>query len=238
MNKPENYIFGKFIREEKNRFLCTIEIDGSETLCYIASSCRLTNFINLNGKTVMLVPTRGPKAKKEYAVFAVKFKRSFILLNTSMANYAVANSMHSKKLSCFGKRETVLREHTVGGYKADFYIPDSKTIVEVKSVIATSDDAIFPSVFSERTVRQLSTIKQLLKLGYTAHFVIVALNPYVKRISLLPNSPIYCALESCISCGLKLEAFTCRLGQDGVPYLDKCIPIVFPDASEQPAKNE
>ena len=69
MNKPENYIFGKFIREEKNRFLCTIEIDGSETLCYIASSCRLTNFINLNGKTVMLVPTRGPKANKEYAVF-------------------------------------------------------------------------------------------------------------------------------------------------------------------------
>lgn len=67
-----------------------------------------------------------------------------------MANYAVANSMQSKKLSCFGKRKTVLREHTVGGYKADFYIPDSKTIVEVKSVIATSDDAIFQTVFSER----------------------------------------------------------------------------------------
>ncbi len=36
---------GIFKEELKNRFLCLVEVDGADTLCYIPSSCRLSNFV-------------------------------------------------------------------------------------------------------------------------------------------------------------------------------------------------
>ena len=45
---------GIFKEELKNRFLCLVEVDGEDTLCYIPSSCRLSNFVSMAGKTVLL----------------------------------------------------------------------------------------------------------------------------------------------------------------------------------------
>lgn len=41
---------GIFIQELKNRFLCEVEIDGESTVCYVPSSCHLSNFLDLKGK--------------------------------------------------------------------------------------------------------------------------------------------------------------------------------------------
>ena len=228
MNIPQNCVLGTFICEEKNRFLCTVDTDGTQKLCYIASSCRLENFIELQGKTVLLKPTSTPKASTEYSVFGVKHKQSYILLNTSMANRAIENSIHSRKLACFGKRKKFLKEHKIEDYKADFFLPQNKTLIEIKSVISMTEEAPFPTVFSERTLRQLAAIERMLKEGYSARFVIVSLNPYVKRVRLQPETPFCAAIRSCVDCGLQLDAFTCRLGQDGVPYIDRRIPIIEP----------
>ena len=227
MNIPQNCVLGKFIREEKNRFLCTVDIDGTQKLCYIASSCRLENFVELQGKTILLKPTSTPKASTGYSVLGVKHKQSFVLLNTSMANRAIENSLQSRKLACFGKRTQFLKEHKVEDYKTDFFLPQSKTLIEVKSVISITEEAPFPTVFSERTLRQLAAIERMLNAGYSARFVIVSLNPYVKRIRLQTDTPFYAALKSCMRRGLKLSAFTCRLGQNGAPYIDKKIPIIL-----------
>ena len=227
MNIPQNCVLGKFIREEKNRFLCTVGIDGTQKLCYIASSCRLENFVELQGKTILLKPTSTPKASTGYSVLGVKHKQSFVLLNTSMANRAIENSLQSRKLACFGKRTQYLKEYKVEDYKADFFLPQSKTMIEVKSVISMTEEALFPTVFSERTLRQLAAIERMLNAGYSARFVIVSLNPYVKRIRLQTDTPFYAALKSCMRRGLKLGAFTCRLGQNGAPYIDKKIPIIL-----------
>ena len=51
-------IYGKFKEEIKNRFLCTVNINGANTICYIPSSCRLSNFINLTDRMVMLQPIK------------------------------------------------------------------------------------------------------------------------------------------------------------------------------------
>ena len=49
----QSFKHGIFKKELKNRFLCLVEIDGEDTLCYIPSSCRLSNFIDLTGKEVL-----------------------------------------------------------------------------------------------------------------------------------------------------------------------------------------
>lgn len=225
--QSQDFILGKFIAECKNRFLCTVEIDGAKERCYIASSCRLDNFIDLKGKTVLLSKNKAEKSATKYSVLGVKHKHSYILLNTSLANAAIKNSITSRRLACFGKRTIVKKETMVEDYKADFFIPDTNTLIEVKSVISTASIAEFPTVYSERTVQQLDTIERLLHNNYLAHFVIVSLNPYVKQIRLLNGSEFYERLARCMNCGLKLHAFTCKMSPSGVPCINKSIPIIM-----------
>ena len=58
--KSMNYIYGTFQMEIKNRFLCSVNIDGKDETCYIPSSCRLSNFIDMTGRTVLLKPIETP----------------------------------------------------------------------------------------------------------------------------------------------------------------------------------
>lgn len=64
MSEPE-VKYGIFKTEIKNRFLCTVNVDGIDTLCYIPSSCRLSNFINMNGRGVLLLPIKEKECTDE-----------------------------------------------------------------------------------------------------------------------------------------------------------------------------
>lgn len=222
---PSELKTGQFISESKNRFLCTVKIDGAEEVCYIASSCRLDNFIDLRGKSVLLIKNKGAKGRTKYSVIGVKYKRNYIILNTSWANKAIGSSFLKRRFSFLGKRTDYRAEIDVSGYKADFYIPYSKTIIEVKSVIATNDMAIFPTVYSERTLVQLKRIAELLDEGYKGYFIIVSLNPYVKAIKLLQDTEVILQLNECITRGLIVKGFCCRLSADGLPQIMREIPV-------------
>lgn len=218
---------GQFISESKNRFLCTVRIDGTEEICHIASSCRLDNFIDLRGKYVLLVENMSKTSKTRHSVIAVKHKRNYIILNTSWANKAIDYSLLSRKFSFLGKRRDYKAEIVIDGYKTDFYIPKSKTIIEIKSVISTENMAYFPTVFSERTLSQLDIISRLLDNGYSGCFIIVSLNPYVKEIRLLQDTECGESLKNCKDKGLVIKGFTCRLSNDGIPQIVKEIPICW-----------
>jgi len=207
---------GIFISESKNRFLCSVLVDGVETICYIPSSCRLDNFLDLQGRKVYLTPNISPKASTEYAVTAIPYKRSVILLNSSFANKAVNNCIHNRQFAFLGKRSMVKKEYSVDGYKADFYIPCSKTIIEVKSVISLDTSALFPTVFSQRSLDQLQQIKDLLSSGYYAYYFIVSLNPYVKEIILNKNSALYSAIQECVDLGMEIYGYSCGIKNNEV----------------------
>ncbi len=63
---------GVFKEELKNRFRCVVTIDDVDTICYIPSSSRLSNFIDLSNRVVMLRPIKKRDAKTQYSVYAVK----------------------------------------------------------------------------------------------------------------------------------------------------------------------
>lgn len=221
----EKCIAGQFVRELKNRFLCEVVIDGKVEVCYIPSSCHLGNFLQLEGKEVLLMPTVAKKSRTDFAVVAVKFKRSYIILNTSYANRLVEYALQGRKLSYLGKRKDFSREKNVNEYKCDLYITDTKTIVEIKSVISASDMGVFPTVYSERSLKQLNKIKELLQSGYRVDYIIVSLNPYVKGIELLKDTQFYVEFEECINLGMSVHAFNCRIQNDMV-LLNKKLTIV------------
>ena len=202
------YKTGIFKRELKNRFLCEVEIDGESTVCYVPSSCHLGNFLDLTGKRVLLVPTQGKNTRTEYALFAVPYKRKRIFLNTSFANRVIIKKIQTRSFSVLGPRKTVYKEHIVNGYKADLFIADTKTVIEVKSVISTNDIGCFPTVYSERAINQLDKVLKLLQDGYKAHYVIVALNPYIRRIMIAKGTPFRPAFDACIQLGMQISAFS------------------------------
>ena len=221
---PE-YKTGIFKRELKNRFLCEVDIDGESTVCYVPSSCHLSNFLNLQEKNVILIPTMAKSARTQYAVYAVPYKRSYLLLNTSMANRAIEASIHSRRFSFLGRRKNVIKEHYVKGYKSDLFIKDTNTIIEIKSVLSTDAYAEFPTVFSERSLLQLERLKNLIASGYKVHYIIVSLNPYVKGLKILADTQFADALNMCVELGMTISAFTCRL-KDDVLCIDRKLPIV------------
>lgn len=162
---------GRFISESKNRFLCVVNIDGTEEICYIASSCRLDNFIDLRGKSVLLQRNKGVNERTRYSLIGVQYKRNYIILNTSWANKAIDESFLKRRFSFLERRKDFQTEINVCGYKTDFFIPNSKTIIEVKSVIATEETAVFPTVYSERTLKQLKKMANLIDMGYKGFFL-------------------------------------------------------------------
>ncbi len=222
----EDYIRGKFIKELKNRFLCLVKIDDHEELCYVPSSCHLSNFLDLTGKEVILIPNKSKEGRTKYSVFAVPYKKNYIVLNTSMANDAIAESIRTRRFSFLGKRSCIEKEYKYNGYKCDFYIRDTETVVEIKSIISTQEVACFPTVYSERGIRQLQQLFTHLQGGKNALYCIVSLHPYVKQIELDNESEWFHELKKCIDLGLRLKAYSSRLTPSCL-MIDKELEVLY-----------
>ena len=225
-NGNSSYISGIFVKELKNRFLCEVKIDGKVEECYVSSSCHLSNFLQLKGKKVVLIPTQGKNPRTKYALYAAPYRRNYIILNTSLSNVAIEKGIHNRRFSYLGKRSNVQKEHSVEGYKADLYIPQTKTIVEIKSVLSEKDEAVFPTVFSERTQNQLKSIQEMLEKGYKVVFIIVSLNPYIKKLTIDKSTEFYSELTRCIEKGMEIRAYTSHL-KDYEIEIKKQTPVFY-----------
>jgi DNA-binding sugar fermentation-stimulating protein len=193
-----------------------VEVAGCLIECYVPSSCRLANFLELKGESVLIRPTACKEARTKYALVAVPFKRSYLLLNSSLANRVIETSIQSRRFSFLGKRRRIAKEHRVEDYKTDRFIADSRTIIEIKSIISTNQTAAFPTVYSERAVEQLKALKLLLQKGYKACYIIVSLNPYVKEIELDGSARLFQPLVECMSLGMMVKGFACRLREESI----------------------
>lgn len=89
-------IEGVFIEESKNRFLCKVLIDNKVCECYVPSSSRIENYLNVKGKKVLLTPNKS-NSRTNYSLFAVKFYNKYILLNLNLTNKVVESIISRRK---------------------------------------------------------------------------------------------------------------------------------------------
>lgn len=226
-DEPINYVQGRFLSELKNRFLCSVQIDGEAVTCYIPSSCRLSNFIDLSGKSVLLKAITTPNSRTPYAVYAVKYGRRYILLNLAQANRIIEAQIYRRCFSFLGKRKEVMHEYRLDNYKTDLYIKDTKTMIEIKSLLAFDNQAVFPTVYSERAINQLKHISKLIDDGYKACYMLVSLNPDVREIQI--NSQIeefYKLFMKCTAKGMLYCGFTIKLVNQS-PQLGSVIKVLI-----------
>lgn len=128
--------YGIFKTEIKNRFLCIVTVDGTDTLCYIPSSCRLSNFINMNDRKVLLLPIKNKNARTKYSLYAIQYRRGFVPVGLSSVNQVIKNDLDRRLFSFLGSRKQVFAEKCIDGYKSDLYIEDSDTVIEIKSILS------------------------------------------------------------------------------------------------------
>ncbi|MDD6527560.1 MAG: DNA/RNA nuclease SfsA [Oscillospiraceae bacterium] len=220
-------VYGTFKEEIKNRFLCTVSIDGTDTVCYIPSSCRLSNFIDLSNRTVMLQPIKKKNARTKYAVYAVKYRRSYVPLNLSVSNRVLETEISRRYFSFLGKRKSVFREKVIDGYKSDLYIADTDTVIEVKSILSFNKSAIFPTVFSERANRQLEELLGLLVNGHKVCYMLVSMCSSVESIRINNEQEEYYGLfVDCIRHGMTVSAISLGMKND-LPYVRSRIDVIM-----------
>lgn len=203
------FVQGIFKEELKNRFLCLVDVNGEDTLCYIPSSCRLSNFIDLRGKRVILTPVSTKNSRTKYSVYALCTGRQHVLLNMSLANKIVGNNIRNRRFSFLGSRKNVRKEYTVGNYKCDLYVEDTETVIEIKSILAFDKIAYFPTVYSQRAVEQLMKMNQLLDTGYKVCYIFISLNQKVRQLQINSDIDDYCKLfRVCMQKGMLLKGYS------------------------------
>lgn len=225
-NENDAIVFGTFKEELKNRFLCSVEIDGQKELCYIPSSCRLSNFLDLTDKTVLLKPTISKGTRTKYSVYAVKLHGKYVLLNLSQPNKLVKDQLHRRYFSYLGTRKTIKTENMIEGYKADLFIEETNTIIEIKSFLCFEQSSKFPTVYSERAIEQLNKLKSLLNHGYKVCYLFMSLGSTVKTVSINMHMPEYAeAFNQCLQLGMQYDAFTIKLNEQFQPEIKKRISV-------------
>lgn len=201
----------------KNRFLCNVNIKGTDTVCYIPSSCRLSNFINLTGRKVMLQPIKKKHARTKYSVYAVKYRQNYVPLNLSNVNRIIETNFSRRIFSFLGKRKNVYREKLVDDYKSDLYIADTDTVIEIKSILSFNSDALFPTIFSERANLQLKRIKLLLENGHKVYYIFVSMYSGTKCVSINKEQVEYAKLfNECVRKGMGVCAFSLGMKNDEI----------------------
>ena len=216
---------GTFKYELKNRFLCLVNINGVDTICYIPSSSKLGNYLDLRNKEVLLKPTKSEKT--HLAVYAIRYKQNYITLDMNTPNQVIETEIKRRYFSFLGKRSNVQKEKSICGYKCDLFIDDTNTIIEIKSILSNEKHALFPTVHSDRANQQLSKISELLDSGYNVCYCFVSLNPYVRSITLNKNEFDYFNLfKTCTSKGMIVKGFAIRLVNEE-PTICRELPIII-----------
>lgn len=216
MNIKEEIIKGIFIGEEKNRFIASVSIDNKICECYIPSSSKLENYINLKGKEVLLKKNKDSKSRTKYSLLAVKYYNSYVILNLNMANNLVLEYIQHKEFI------TIKREKFINNYKSDLFIEDINKIVEVKAFIATRKEVIFPTVYSERALKQLREIKILLNKGYKVDYYFIGLSSIVKKVKINGEKvEYYKLLKECIDKGMDIRGFNIKYEDNSISIYKK-----------------
>ena len=120
--------------------------------------------------------------------------------------------IHRRYFSFLGKRKNVTRETKIGDYKCDLFINDTNTIVEIKSLLAFEKQAVFPTVYSARAIKQLEQLSALLSQGYSVCFIMISLSTTVKEISINREvEDFYKLFVECANKGMQYKGFSLQL---------------------------
>ena len=107
-----NHRIATFIKEGYNRFICEVMIENNTIECYVSSSSKLSHFIPLENRKVLIRKNEGKKLRTKYTLQAVWEDQNKSLLNLNYLNNVFENYLDSTDW----KREYIVNKNL----KTDF----------------------------------------------------------------------------------------------------------------------
>ncbi len=205
----DTFIEGIFIEESKNRFIGKVKVNGTIFECYIPSSSKLENFINIKNKRVLVTENKKKGIRTKYSLFGVFYRNRLIVLNLNIVNKLFQEIIKSGQYKEYNDFSEVRREAAYKGYKADILLDGKeKLVVENKALIDVKKAATFPTVYSERAIEQLEKLDKLLYDNCKVCYNFIALSPFINSVRINTDElEYYTAFMQCVNHGMQVNGY-------------------------------
>lgn len=164
-------IKGKLLKRYKRFFVDVLLDDGQTVIAHCVNTGSMLSCLEV-GAEVALSISDNPKRKLKYTFEMIKIKKTWVGVNTVLANKLAEELIQNSNLLGLNNIEAIAREVKYNEHtRFDFLITnnDTKTFLEVKNVSMVFDGkASFPDAKSERGTKHLNELQKAISEGYKA----------------------------------------------------------------------
>ena len=196
-----------------NRFIAWVELEGETCRCHVPNTGRLRELL-IPGARVWCQYHPAPGRKTAWTLLAVEHRGTVVNIDSQAPNRVAAAFVRSGGLGLVPDR--VQPERTFGDSRLDLYYEAGpvRGFAEVKGVTLNEDGtARFPDAPTERGVKHLHSLVQVLEAGYRAAALFVIQRGDVTRFE--PNQardPAFArALREAAAQGVEVRALICTV---------------------------
>ena len=216
--------------ERSNRFVGTVEIDGTPQTVHIKNTGRCKELL-VPGARVYLTMSDNKNRKYKFDLIAVEKKTDRGVLLINMDSFAPNIAVEEWVGSCglFSENAVVRHEVSFGSSRFDIFVTDGerKAFVEVKGVtLENGGVASFPDAPTERGVKHVEELISCRKAGYEAYILFVVQMKGIR--SFKPNEETHAAfgdaLRKAYNSGVNILVRDCRVTPDSME-IDEALPF-------------
>ena len=213
--------------DRPNRFLGTVEVEGSIEMCFIPNPGRMYELM-VPGARVYLLEKRGEHRKTRYDMVLVTHEGVMVSVDSRLPIALIAEAINADRLEEFRGYKVEKTEPVFHDSRLDLVLSDGLELVmvETKSCTLVEDGvALFPDAPTRRGTRHMGTLVKALENGRAAVvFVVQRGDAYEFR----PNDgtdPMFGeALRRAASVGVETYAYISDVSLRGVEIRES-IPL-------------
>ncbi|NNF05964.1 MAG: DNA/RNA nuclease SfsA [Candidatus Eisenbacteria bacterium] len=231
-------VTGKLLKRYK-RFLADVELDDGTVVTAHCANPGSMKSVSRPGSQVYLSHHPSPHRKLAWSLEAIRVGHHWIGIHPANANRVVEAALQRNLVPELSGYEEIRPEVAPKkGSRLDFQLthPDKPTCwVEVKYVtMKEGNAALFPDSVSERGLKHLEVLKELVDQGSRA--VLLFLCPRGDVTSVSPADEIHAAygdtLRQVQKEGVEILAYRARVGKRGIRWDDR---LVFSPRAPEPS---
>jgi len=235
MRFPSPLVRGTLIQRYK-RFLADVKLDDGRLVTATCPNTGSMLGLKAPGSTVWLSESDSPTRKYRYTWELVEADLGkgpvLVGINTGLPNKLVAEAIEAKRIEPLAGYESVRREVKYGrNSRIDLLLEcpaKGLCYVEIKNVHLSRKHGLaeFPDSVTERGVKHLSEMSDMVRQGHRAVMVFLIQRNEVKRLAFARDidATYGQAFDAARAAGVEAIALRCRMGTDAI-VVDRPVPI-------------
>lgn len=223
------FVEGIFLNRP-NRFIAEVKLGDEEVIAHVKNTGRMKEIL-IPGKKVYLQKALNPNRKTKYDLISIEHGDRFINLDSQIPNKVIADAFLNNEIRGYENIDFLKREVTFQSSRLDMLVEkdNKKTYVEVKGVdlIKHNGHAMFPDAVTDRGIRHLRELRDLVELGHGAMVIFmiarddaVDFRPHYE-MDFKFSETFYEVIEK----GVEARAYTTNVGYNYIE-LKKEVPIL------------